>query len=71
VEELLQNYNEGRSMSFYYKACTRIPINLINNAMKEAKKKIVSDGAVKSDIKSKAKIMRSIIKDIAVNKNMD
>ena len=70
-EGLLQNYNEGRSMSFYCKTCTRMPINLINEAMKEAKKKIVSEKIGKSDIKSKAKIMKSLIKDMAGNSNIN
>ena len=70
-EGLLQNYNEGRSMSFYCKTCTRMPINLINEAMKEAKKKIVSEKIGKSDIKSKAKIMKSLIKDMAVKSNIN
>lgn len=64
VEELLRNYNEGRSMSFYCRACTRMPINLINQAIKEAKKKIVSKKIDNSDMKSKAKILKSTIKDI-------
>jgi len=73
VEELLQNYNEGRSMSFYCKVCTRMPINLINEVMKEAKKKIVSGKIDNPDMKSKAKILKSTIKDIAIkfNINMD
>ncbi len=71
VEELLQNYNEGRSMSFYCKAGTRMPINLINQAMKEAKKKIVSEKIDKSDIKSKVKILKSTIEDIAVRSNIN
>ena len=71
VEELLQNYNEGRSMSFYCKTCTRMPINLINEAMKEAKKKIVSEKLDNSDMKLKAKILKSTIKDMAVKSNIN
>jgi hypothetical protein len=73
VEELLHNYNEGRSMSFFCKACARIPINLIYDAVKESNKKIVIDVIDKSDIKAKAKILKSAIKGKAVkyNINMD
>ena len=65
--------NEGRSMSFYCKACARMSIELINEAVKEAKKRIISEKVDKSDVKSKAKILKSIIKDIALasNVNMD
>lgn len=71
VEELLRNYNEGRSMNFYCKACTRMPINLINQAINEAKKKIVSEKIDNSDMKSKAKILKSTIKDITVKSNIN
>ena len=71
AEELLQNYNEGRSMSFYCEVCTRMPINLINEAMKEAKKKIVIEKIDKSDLKAKAKILKSLIKNMAVKSNIN
>jgi len=71
VEELLRNYNEGRSMSFYCKACTRMPINLIKRAMEEANKKLVSKKIDNSDLKSKAKILKSIIKDITIRSNIN
>jgi hypothetical protein len=73
VEELLDNYNEGRSMSFFCKACARMPINLINDTVKESSKKIVSEGIEKSDIKAKTKILKSALKDKTekYNINMD
>ena len=71
AEGLLQNYNEGRSMSFYCKTCTRMSIELINEAIKEAKKRFTSEKVDKSDIKSKAKILKSIIKDICLSSNVN
>ncbi len=70
-EGLLQNYNEGRSMSFYCKTCTRMSIELINEAVEEAKKKLVSEKVEKSDIKSKVKILKSILKDICLSSNVN
>jgi hypothetical protein len=70
VEELLKNYNEGRSMSFYCKTCTRMPINLINEAMKESKSKIAKKKINHSDLRAKAKIVKSTIKDIAAKHNI-
>lgn len=69
--ELLQNYNEGRSMSLYCKVCTRMSTDLINMAIKEAKEKLVRDKAGKSDMKSKAKILKEVIKDLAFKANVD
>ncbi|MCK4226407.1 hypothetical protein KAX29_05915 [candidate division WOR-3 bacterium] len=66
LESLLKDYNEGRSMSFYCKACSRMPIELIDKAVKQARGKFLSEEIDASDIKSKAKIMRAVIKDIAL-----
>ena len=66
LEVLLQDYNEGRSMSFYCKACSRMPIELINKSVKEANKKLVSEEDYKSDIKLKAKFLKLVIKYLAL-----
>ena len=71
AEELLDNYNEGRSMSFLCKACARMPIELINKAIKETKKELLSEKVDKSDIKSKAKILKAVIKDLALKANIN
>jgi hypothetical protein len=64
VEELLENYNEGRSMSLYCRACARMPIELINSAITQAKKKLASKQVDEFDLKAKAKILKAIIKDL-------
>jgi len=71
VEELLESYNEGRSMSFYCRACARMEIGLINNAIQETKKKLLSENVDELDIKSKARILKAIIEDVALDANVD
>jgi len=71
VEELLDNYNEGRSMSFFCKACARMPAELINKAIKETKKKLLSEKIDESDLKSKAKIIKAAIEDLALKASVD
>ena len=71
LEELLQNYNEGRSMSFYCKICSRMSIDLINKAIKEAKEKFVSEKINTSDMKSKANILKAIINDFALKASIN
>jgi hypothetical protein len=71
LEKLLQDYNEGRSMSFYCKVCARISIELINKAIEQAKKKLVSEKVAESDMKSKAKILKAVIKDLALKSNVN
>jgi hypothetical protein len=60
VEELLANYNEGRSMSFYCLACALMPIDLLNEALAEIK-----GMPIDADVKAKAKALRSIIQELA------
>lgn len=71
LESLLQSYNEGRSMSFYCKACKLMSLNLINEALKKTKNKITSEKVDKSDIKTKSKILKSTIKDIAAKSKIN
>ena len=71
VEELLQNYNDGRSMSFYCRSCARMPIGLINRALNEANNKIINEKVEKFNIKSKAKIVKNIFKELASTFNVD
>ena len=66
VEELIQDFNEGRSMTFYCKACSRMPIDMIKRAIKEAKEKLELEKANVNDMKSKAKIVKAMIKDLAL-----
>ena len=71
IEELLHNFNEGRSMSFYCKACSRMPIGLIKGAIQEAKAKLELGKADEIDMKSKAKIVKAIIKDLALEAHIN
>lgn len=71
LERLLKNYNEGRSMSFYCRTCAKMSVELINKAVKEANKKLVSEKVDKSDIKTKAKILKIVIKDFALKADVN
>jgi len=71
VERLLQDYNEGRSMSLYCRACARMPIKLINSAITESKKQLAGKQVDDSDLKAKAKILRATIKDLALKVNVN
>jgi hypothetical protein len=71
LEVLLQNYNEGRSMNFYCKVCARMPIDLIRKAMEETREILASEKVNPFDMKSKARVLKSEIKDLSVEGNID
>ncbi len=65
LENLLTNYNEGRSMSFYCLAVALMPSGLIDKAINELKEKLAINQIDNSDIKAKATTLRGIIQGLA------
>ena len=70
LEELLRQYNEGRSMSIYCKVSSRMPIDLIRKAIEEAKDEFVRMKVDKSDIKSKARVLKAVIRSLALKEKI-
>jgi len=46
-------------------------IDLINKAIKEAEEKLAREKVDKSDMKSKARVLKAVIKDLALNTNIN
>jgi uncharacterized metal-binding protein len=65
LESLLQNFNDGRSMSLCCKVCASMPVALIRKAMEEAREILAREKADPSDIKSRARVFRSVIQDFS------
>jgi len=63
LKQMLDQFNEGRSKSYYCIAATVMDTRELEQALEEAKQK--SDGL---DIKAKAKLLHSILDNIAQNK---
>ena len=71
VEELISNYNDGRSMSFYCLACTLMPVNLVNQTISEIREKLCDNQIDDSDMKAKARSLRTIIQDKALQSGIE
>ena len=71
MEELLETYNDGRSMSFYCSACIVMPISLINQAIDEMKQRLSDNHIDNPDVKAKAKALRAIIQELASKSGID
>jgi len=61
LSHLIDNYNEGRSKSFYCTSCQLIPLDKLREALEDAEIKITEA----TDIKEKAKLVRGAISRIA------
>ena len=70
LEEMLRDYNEGRSMNFYCKVSSRMSIDFIYKTIKDAKEKLANNKTDKSDMKGKATILKAGIKDLASKANI-
>jgi hypothetical protein len=71
LENLLDNYNEGRSCSFFCISIALMPPALITKAISQAQETIVADKIRNSDIKAKAKIVHSAIQANATKADVD
>jgi hypothetical protein len=61
LEYLIDNYDEGRSKSFYCTSCQLLPLEKIKEALAEAEAKITAD----TDIREKARLVRAAINNLA------
>ncbi len=68
---MLEGFNEGRSRSFYCIAAALLSVDDVKNSLESAKKEVKTLGLRKDDIKSKARILRKIIQDVADRKGID
>ncbi len=68
LEEILDRYNEGRSMTLYCTAAALMPIDLIRKGVKETEKTIVGEDL---EIKGKTKVFKKIIQDLASKSGID
>jgi hypothetical protein len=71
VEQLLADYNEGRSMSFYCAACALMPPGLIRQAIDEIERLLADKQSDGLDLKAKAKAMRATIQNLASQAGID
>jgi len=71
VEYLLANYNEGRSMSFYCRACALMPPHLIHQAIDEMEGLLITRQGDYLTPKAKAHAMRRTIQELALGSAID
>lgn len=67
LKHLIDNYDEGRSKSFYCISCQLIPLDKLKEALAEAEIKITEA----TDIKEKAKLVRMAINNVANSLQID
>ncbi|MBN1215909.1 MAG: DUF3795 domain-containing protein [Candidatus Lokiarchaeota archaeon] len=69
LKEMLDEFNDGRSKSFFCISTTLLPIPNLKNAIKKIKQKL-NNNIEKDDIKTKSKILKDILNKIAKEKGI-
>jgi hypothetical protein len=70
LEKLLQNYDDGRSKSFFCKAAALLDITSLEDSLHKALQKIESYKISSTDIKLKAKIIKDILNESALKEKI-
>lgn len=71
LEIMLENFNEGRSKSFYCIATALLPIEDLKNALEETNKQINDEEIDMKDLKAKSKILRKNLTKMAEDKSIE
>ncbi|MFX0044001.1 MAG: DUF3795 domain-containing protein [Candidatus Hodarchaeota archaeon] len=64
LEKMLEDFNEGRSKSFYCIATALLPIKDLKYALEESERKIIKEKVDSKDIKIKSKILKNNLNNI-------
>jgi hypothetical protein len=67
---MIKNFDDGRSRSFFCRAATLLDLTSLESSLVAASKKIKTDNIVSNDIKTKAKILKSILNEISFTKGV-
>jgi hypothetical protein len=70
LEKLIQDFDDGRSRSFFCKATALIDINSLEDSLIKAIQKVKSDKIKSTDIKIKAKILKDILNESALKEGI-
>ena len=70
LEKLIHDFDDGRSRSFFCKATALLDINSLEDSLIKAIQKVKSDKIRSTDIKIKAKILKDILNESALNEGI-
>jgi hypothetical protein len=66
LETMIADFDDGRSRSFYCKSATLLDLGGLRDSLDKAIRKVKTDNIKPNDTKTKAKILRGILSEIAL-----
>jgi len=71
LEIMIKNFDDGRSKSFFCRAATLLDLIDLRSSLDKATQKIKTDKVKQSDAKNKALILKAILNEIALKKEVN
>jgi len=71
LESMIENFDDGRSRSFFCKAATLLDLTNLRSSLDKATQKIKTDKIKQNDVKNKAKILKAILDEIALKEGVN
>jgi len=71
LEAMIENFDDGRSRSFFCKAGTLLGLIDLKSSLDKATQKIKTDNIKQNDVKNKAKILKAILNKIALKEGVE
>ncbi len=68
LETMIENFNDGKSKSFFCKSATLLDLTSLTSSLEKANQQIKLDKIKHDDVKSKAQILKAILNE-TTNKN--
>ena len=69
LERMIENFDDGRSRSFFCKAACLLDLASLESSLNKAIRKIRTDNVKMDDTKVKAKILKEILNQIALKRS--
>ena len=66
LETMIENFDDGRSRSFFCKVAALIDLTSLRRSLDKAIEKIKTENIKQNDVKNKAKILKTILNEVAL-----
>lgn len=70
LETMIENFNDGRSRSFFCRATALLDLTSLENSLDSANQKTKIDNVKPDDLKTKAKILKEILNEVALKEGI-
>ncbi|MBW2334379.1 MAG: hypothetical protein JRF06_04675 [Deltaproteobacteria bacterium] len=71
LEKTIENFDDGRSRSFYCKVAALLDAKSIERSLDEAANKIKADNIQSNDIKNRARILKGLLNEAVVEEGVE